>query len=1024
MQSMSDKLKEFMPGKIYSFMSVPDFRQAISEAKEEQEQNTLVVFSLFDHGRLQEYLDLLKKGYGLIESKDYPAAILLFTNLIAANPKYPDAYLGLGLAYAETDQLAPGIDCYNHVLRVCPEHTEALLQRARLQRAVNKACAPGSPRYDEEFILNNLKKVATLKKAQALFISGYHKRLHHYLKGLPLSIPTILAHSSLPEDFNFANSSLTNGGVVDVLHGMEVDMADPEVSKYYFEKALLKFEHDCIAITKRAYHHFIDGNRKRAIIALTYCIEKYNYIESYFYRAKIFYDGKEYDLAKKDILRYITMLNLNDLESFKLETNELLSILFVIDKDLPSVDHEALTIKARAAYEQHNYLSAMKDISLAILLAPMEFFSEYYYLRSCVNLSLGAYIQAQYDVTFACRALPDHSQLEKLTAINTINNKFAHECLNVGKGFFEKGDFEAAKKIFFAGFHKKLMPELYHYYALTLIELKDQHESVIEYLNKASDASLLNPSLMAQIQKTIRNYHKLLNTLEYNRNKATKAKQVVTRIETPAIAIEVEKKKKKRTQKSSPMLSTPKKNPAGNSTSTIKSILNENKQAEKEVIAFMQAEAEEKKITAQKVEAEHKQLEVERKQRESEKKQRQKLNKAEERRSRNLQRQTSALVTVEEEKPEHIPSSLVNQSIYTIPEKTTIEAEIHVELTDLEKEVFKLVDIINPETGKPYPVYLVGGTAYDRVCEKLGKKRVTMGRTDLDYVTSVPEEKLIALGLKRIMEVNGLYVITINNVKIDISFFADLQKLSKEVSRRDFFSFYIDKDGLVHEPTGFGVANLLKGELKPILPASLAFKVDPLRIFRAFYQSSERNLKINSLYSHMRADKSLLIPAYNTENNLFHPCRFNSFILKALRGGNTSKNYLRMNTVGIIEVLFPHIYAYLKEDQEWFLQQFRETDLCPYPSLLVIYTNLITSAIMHISRKTTGQTKHINPVLYAEQLEKSLLFNEAFKTVVVLQRYLVRSQDSWNLFQKKLMQETRCSETTAENQPLKSLRKP
>lgn len=69
---------------------------------------------------LQKAKEWFKKGYDFYENKEYDAAIKAYTNAIALNPNYADAYFYRGLAYDGKRQYGRAIEDYNNAIKIEP----------------------------------------------------------------------------------------------------------------------------------------------------------------------------------------------------------------------------------------------------------------------------------------------------------------------------------------------------------------------------------------------------------------------------------------------------------------------------------------------------------------------------------------------------------------------------------------------------------------------------------------------------------------------------------------------------------------------------------------------------------------------------------------------------------------------------------------------------------------------------------------------------------------------------------------
>ena len=277
-----------------------------------------------------------------------------------------------------------------------------------------------------------------------------------------------------------------------------------------------------------------------------------------------------------------------------------------------------------------------------------------------------------------------------------------------------------------------------------------------------------------------------------------------------------------------------------------------------------------------------------------------------------------------------------------------------VELLDVEKLIFSLLQAAREQASTTdAKIYITGGWALHRARQHYCNINLPSYMSDIDVVTDLPYaaiEKYCPM-LTRINQVNGLFKGKIGDIHIDVVWRVSLKILSRDALSRDFLPIYIDENGKILDPTGFVVAQLQEGILKSACPVSEVFKRDPLTILRAIYISSKLGLFMTDLKKQIRKDKILLVPSL--EQDLLHPYRFNNLIRKIFSQKFALQNYdlLGDRKLGLLAILFPDINSALEENSDWMREQMKKSDNFMWPKLEIIYTNMITCAVMRAVNK-------------------------------------------------------------------------
>jgi tRNA nucleotidyltransferase/poly(A) polymerase/tetratricopeptide (TPR) repeat protein len=909
--------------------------------------------------------------------------------LTADFPLYPDAYIELAELYAKNKDPENAIAYYEFYLKVVPFD---LCNSAKLaqQRDILNKLHPDNPPYPNNDFIAALNAATAEKSKENHFRKWYHIRLRKQLSptGLPITAP--IMNIELRDDIDYTDPSLSNGAVIYAYLGNRATMLNlPLLANYYNHKAILKFKDDFISITHCAYSYHAEGDSPKAIAELTKCIEKYRDCFSFIKRHLIHLDLGENEKAKADLISFlnigektefdivgppyrcnmIAILNDETYVSYphiitQLTSKQVDDMKKIVSASIKAIDgkryegnyiHEIQTITKLLKDEPYNgnyyawrgffylhlgdYENAKLNYSLALMFSAEIYSSDFYFTRISINLITGDLERVRYDynnITYLYQDPNDRIHIFKLC------EKFAKECLARSKMHLEKGNFALAEAICELGLMKYKCTDLYLQYAISC-GLQEKYDKALKVLSELKSLAHASKSLTKNINSLIVRYMKLFSE---------PSRTVVSNIDASPSGIKSQEKdstaEKTKIKPSKPRLTLlnrhqPKRSTA--STTCIKTLLEDAAQ-DKDGLDEMILEDE--KI-AQEL---RKTQELEKKMKEKMRIKAKKSKLHDRRKSAHADENNECKSASETENQEtSFDDNYVTKiplSIKSFPDNESISLELQA----CEKAVFNLFascKLQHPQ--QKFKTYIVGGWVYDRVREYKFRIAPPPKQSDFDMVTEFPMETLQAQlpTFKVVPQVRGLLQGKVGGYQVDIIHRQSLSPLIKDANSRDFFCVYMDEDGRIHDPTGFALMYMKDNLLKSVGPVGEVFKKDPLIILRAVYASTKRNLRMTDLKKQIKIDKGLLIPRIGSQENdtLYHPHRFNVLIKKAFSQQLALKNYDLMDKkLGLLEILFPHIYVYLQKDNEWMRTQMQTTDCIEWPKLEIIYANMIACAVM------------------------------------------------------------------------------
>ncbi len=928
------------------------------------------------HGyKIIGYLDTLAAHKKDTEDNYSRASENFYLQLIHDYPLYPDAYQDLAELFAKNKDPENAISYYELYLKIVPFDLVAKVKLAQQCMQLNKL-HPDNPPYPNADFAAALTLATQEKAKENNFRKWYHIMLRKQLAPLDLPITAPVMDSSLDDKIlDYADPELSNGAVI---FAHRSNMATRQglhfLAYFYNHKAVHVFEDDFLSLTLRAFGlHDTCNESTQALVELDKCIDKYKHSLSYLRRHLIYLDLEEAVKAKADLIMFLNIGAKCDFDTIKEYRRDILRMLnedpyieyphkpsqlsaqqatkmtAKIASSLKSIEAKSYQgnylneieilntlIKDQPTYEDYyaqraifnlhiaDYDQAKLDYSLAILFAQDITSHELYFGRMVVYLTLGDMMRARYDFNNAIYIYnnpDDRSSVIKL--VQTLGEK----CITLTTLHLENGNFALAEKVSLMGLEKWQCTELYIKHAIAC-GLQEKYDTALHFLNGLSG----HKSIAKISQATINKYIKYF----------TMAKTQALLLAVPQEECKTSDDKTRRKRHKPPPL-------VYKSHPTKKSYVSTT-----HIHVLLKNAAEDKAETDEYIQEEAKQARAEREEKERQRKMREKTRvKVRKAKLRENRKNPAAQPEQEATSSSSCAESDLEESkkMLSAASAKPPSDEIILELRDCEKALFKLFDGCkqqHPE--QKFKTYIVGGWVYDRVREHLFNIAPSTKQSDLDTVTDFPMATLQAELPSFIVvpQVRGLLQGRVFGYQVDLIQRQDLSSLSRDVMSRDFSCFYLDENGRVSDPTGFGLMYMKQNILKSIAPVSEVFKKDPLIMLRAIRASTKRNLKMTDLRKQIKIDKHLLVPRIGTAelDSLFHPHRFNVLIKKNFSQQLAFKNYQIMDELGLIEILFPHIYPQLHRERDWIVSQMQLTDCVEWPRLELIYANMIVCAVM------------------------------------------------------------------------------
>jgi len=959
-----------------------------AETKTEKEDKTITLF--------EPYADLIKNGKKHLDEKNYQEAAVIFEQAIKLYSHLPDAFFYAGKVYGLQKETDKALRCYTTVLSICPKHVNAITERIQL----NKFDKPA----------DSLQDLQTRKESKLYADTYSHTisaQLVKYKRKEDISGNPLLSHIEKYDVESITLGSLAFFG------------GNHSVGLYFFDKAVKHYAEDFLSLTYRGLAYFKLRKNDKALHDFDKAIKLSAFSRAYFGRGFIHLMNHCDTLAKADFVNAIKNAGKADFEFYDLsyKSNIILdlvikqdeSILFTKD-DLQDINKKIencstlnkSNIEPRNVLSNLNYLIARDPRSSSLYKSRATAHMRLKDLEaSRLDLSLGIWVETNfsslYDLyTTRCfinlklewvgAAIEDLRSAQRIVFTEGLNNlqddfidtthQFTNSCLSYGEDEISNSDFEKALQYFSAPRVFAKHDEVMYKTVKTLIHLRKYNEAKAilvdekEYIENCTKMEPKFASLKALIEKKL---------------------QPKITIEAPIVSPEPKENKKPKTKKTNNVSSnTPKHihHKHMSHTLQIKEALNEPTKKEGILVEINNT----KPVINEEKEQ-----------------QRKDKNKAKAQKKRALKAKNK---NQDQELPE---SSQNNDNLSKKPLEIVIKDPIlpdvailnlvpfvpnNIELMDIEKNIFQKIENFNKTHSKNYAYYVVGGSVFDRVLTKfyetlLEKReeleqqfsltsiaaylnqplfnRVKKGIVvdDVDLVTELPIADIMELfkAMKpyRVEHVEGLVSINLGFIKIDIIHKESLSPLIKDAQQRDFAPLYLNKVGQVID-LDFGIYDLVRGILRSINACKNSFQIDPIRILRALYQSTKRDLIIHNAINHsMREQKNLLetLPAG----------QLNSYIKKLFGHYFALANFKKLWDYKLFSALFPeNVCEAMNKNYGWLEQQAEQTP--QYPRLCRIYAPYIVCTAIN---SWNGGYFNETILIAAEKIIiQSALFKEAF----------------------------------------------
>ena len=1001
------------------------------------------LFSLFGRDEIPDYLAQIELAKALLHQQELLSAQDILLSLVLKYPSYPEAYALLGDVFVKHKQHAFALTHYCNAVDLAPFDYATHFKCAEQFKELNRYLPTDKQLANDRAA--TLVDARATREQERIFRSWYHRRLRQRFIELDIACDTGLLEPN-PNAIDWQNPALSNGAVLETFKGFQAQSHKKfPLADYYFARAVLKLEDDFIALSEHCMILLGPGEKTReAIEQVSIVIDRFRYSIAYLVRYDLHKSLQDYPAAYQDLTAFLQdadyseMLRrqafrpdiLNFIENYLPQKNtlslqslatkahgeeitlyyspnpaaivsralaDITAKVFQGDVDLVIEFNKQLISKnplAAAHYSSMAFLQQYRNnpplaslyFSCAIWLADLGNVSVYYYHRALNFLRQGKIIAGEQDFDRSLATIKQTQPGDFSNEENHTLHDFAISCLQVGREHVAAGRWSIGESCLLLGIARKplvtaktscggkvaipaqestqLTYDLHNEYAAIMEVLGRDYAEIRHYL-------LLARQRFQPVDEKVS--HLLLVKANYYLRKMERQERIAKAPWQPAPLHSVKDKPSKPIITKAPARLLPSK-PARNKSGV-------------QQLRFFHAETPTDECalhfagqllrTSLPSPEEDKSELIER--RKARKKLKLRAKKMLRRRVRAHQRNSS-------EGSDDVAAENVLAGIL-IPKNanqgSVIDTLKSLTLSEFEKQIFAELNSLVPiESQANFKTYLGGGWAYDKIRLAVLGKPVSKFN-DFDLITEIPPNYLAKM-FTPVPEVKGLYIKIVNGIKIDVVHepVIALQPLART---RDFIALFLDADGKIYDPQGFGIRNLYQQKLYSSLPPAEIFKEDPLRILRAIYTATKRELRIGKMKRQISIDKHLLAPRIYpplATQRLFDPQRFNTWIGKLFSQQMVMRNYALLLQFGLIDTLFPEVCEPLKQQHVFVKNQLLISNASPFTRIDYIYAIFIAAALAQRVTVTFFNNKLLHyPPLVAEAerlLNASLLFKTAF----------------------------------------------
>ena len=545
------------------------------------EIDPLVDFTLFDPKILKTYFELIGFAKQHYPQKSDIAIKLLEEGVIAQYPRYPDGYMELADIRNKRGEHVLAIELYSQIIALCPKHTKALLLRAGLQKNVNNEYKKSFPDditnlpYDPKIIEADIKLVMELRESEKKFTLSYHAKLrriisHLYVK--PYSTAKLLVPNN-GDRFDDSDVALSNSAVIAAFMGTSCTQDDnTELAEYYFQKAILLFNHDMFSMAEIAFIYAKRGDTQRALNELSTCADRYDYSKAYFYCGVIQQALENVSLAKanyiatallsdhydiddgcygdklQEMIFLINDINITEYqappERPKDETIAIYQKINIISTQITertyrgNIDEDIRLIKTEIQRDpfiyfiytalgflqvkQDNIQEALVNFSLALILAPPHQRFEQYWARCIASIAKGNVVTAEQNLDRALVTMNETDPTEKFTITLNLMKQYAKRCEIDGDHFLVTANYPTSTRLYNSGLKQFKTAELYIKLATSLM-LQERYDEALTCIEPAYLFAINRPDQHREIARIEKQCTTKANALSYKRALAQKA---------------------------------------------------------------------------------------------------------------------------------------------------------------------------------------------------------------------------------------------------------------------------------------------------------------------------------------------------------------------------------------------------------------------------------------------------------------------------------------------------------------------